>query len=93
MRKTIILTAGIAIAIIILAAVFASSCPDGLEFVAEKLGFLSKVAEKPTVVSPLSDYSIPLIKSPFWSTAFAGVVGAAIVAGLALLIGKFFCHK
>lgn len=75
----IIVMAAITIAVVALAAAFASSYPDGLEFVADKLGFISSATDEPVVSSPLPDYTLPWVKSPFWSTAIAGLVGVAAV--------------
>lgn len=45
-RRTIIISLIICAAIVVLAAAFASSHPDGLERVAEKMGFAGSAAEK-----------------------------------------------
>jgi cobalt/nickel transport system permease protein len=72
----------------------ASSAPDGLERVAENLGFLDTdrgtVVQAPTGVLP--DYSVPGLRSEQLSTILAGLIGVVIVAalayGVALLIRR-----
>ncbi len=52
---------------------FASSYPDGLEWIAQKYLFLHEAA--PSFVSPLQDYSVPFITGSFLSTGLAGLTG------------------
>lgn len=75
MRKIVLFS----ILIVILAAFFASSNPDGLEKVAEKLGFIDRGAENHSL---LTDYSLPFLKSGPVNTAAAGVVGVVLIWGL-----------
>ncbi len=56
---------------------FASSLPDGLEWVAGKLGFLER--ESQIVKAPLPNYEMPVVKNTRFSTALAGVAGTLIV--------------
>ena len=67
---------------------FASSHPDGLEWVAEQYGFLKEGA--PLFVTPLADYAVPMISNEAMSTAFAGLIGVALVAGAGVLVGRLF---
>ncbi len=60
---------------------FASVFPDGLEWVAERYGFLHAAA--PAFVAPLSGYTIPLVNNDFVATGVAGVAGVVISYGLA----------
>lgn len=64
----------------------ASSNPDGLERVAEDLGFLDRGLDAPFQILP--DYSIPFLGETGLSTILAGVVGAVIVFGVLFLIGR-----
>jgi len=68
-----------ALAVAVLLAPFASSWPDGLEKVAEALGFASRAQAEPAVASPLPDYQMPGITHPGLSTALAGVLGTMLV--------------
>jgi len=89
-RRFAIVSIAIVAAIVVLAAVYASSHPDGLERVAEQLGFISQATEEPVFAAPLPDYSTDAIKSPFWSTSVAGLIGAALVFIVVVLIGRLF---
>jgi cobalt/nickel transport protein len=92
-----IIAAGILLALVVagLLSPWASSWPDGLERVAENLGFLNK-AEGPAgpvwEKSPLPDYKVPGVRDERWATGLAGVAGtlaiAAIAWGLARLLKK-----
>ncbi|HOV13741.1 MAG TPA: energy-coupling factor ABC transporter permease [Spirochaetota bacterium] len=70
---------------------FASGFPDGLEWVAEKLAFLHESA--PLFVSPLSDYTLPIIKNQVLTTGVAGFIGVVITFLVVLLIGKIVSLK
>lgn len=68
---------------------FASSHPDGLERVAENLGFMNKAVEP--VVNVLPDYSVPGLKG-FISTGLAGIIGVCATFGFVMLLGKVIFH-
>jgi cobalt/nickel transport system permease protein len=81
-----ILVGGLAIAAVLtMLSPLASAAPDGLERVAETLGFLDAergpVVQAPTGVLP--DYSVPGLASEQVSTILAGVIGVVIVVALA----------
>ncbi|GBD08299.1 Fused nickel transport protein NikMN [Candidatus Thermoflexus japonica] len=81
--------AGLAMTLILtLLAPIASSDPDGLERVAEDLGFIQ--AARPSPLSLLPDYAIPGLPNPALATILAGVLGALLVFGLvmALWLGR-----
>lgn len=59
----------------------ASSHPDGLERVAENLGFIELAKE--AVYKVIPDYVVPGINNPALATIVAGVIGTIIVFGLA----------
>lgn len=63
---------------------FASGFPDGLEWIAEKYGFLH--ASAPTFVGLLSDYSTPFVTNDLLSTGLAGVAGVVCSFALAWLL-------
>ena len=77
-KKIYIIFFVITMAVVAFASLYASSHPDGLEWVAEKLGFISQAQDAP-LSSPMPDYSILTIKSEFWTTFLAGIVGATIL--------------
>lgn len=66
---------------------FASSFPDGLEFVAEKLGFETLAA--PNFVTPFADYTFPQIVpvGEILSTGLAGLTGVLITFAVVWLCG------
>ena len=61
-----------------LLAPFASSLPDGLEWVSQKLEFEHKAVSPPIVSSPFPEYRIPGMSDSPFSTALAGVLGTLI---------------
>lgn len=64
----------------------ASADPDGLERVAEDLGFLDRGVDAPYQVLP--DYTIPLLGQTAVSTIVAGIVGLLIVAALVFVVAR-----
>lgn len=76
--------------IVIMAAFFASSHPDGLEKVAEKLGFIKQAVSSPAI---LNDYHIPFISNHNLSTIFAGVTGILLTFGLFWLSTKLLFRR
>jgi cobalt/nickel transport system permease protein len=81
---------GIALAVGIFLAPFASQLPDGLEYAGTKLGL--PVAGAPTVVAaPIPDYQFGLTGlDPRLATAGAGVVGTLVVFAIALTLARVF---
>jgi len=61
----------------------ASSWPDGLERVAEGLGFAERAVRRPVLPAPLADYRLPGLGSATVATCAAGFVGTVIVFLLA----------
>ncbi len=67
---------------------FASSWPDGLERVAELLGFTARAEGSTTISAPLPDYIFPGITSEGLATAVAGVLGTLLVFVVLYALGK-----
>jgi cobalt/nickel transport system permease protein len=88
--RRIALGAGIALITVSLASLFASASPDGLERVAEDLGFLD-LGQGPTY-ELLPDYTIPGIDGTI-STILAGAVGVLIVVVILLLLGRVAARR
>ena len=65
------------------ASYYASSHPDGLEYVAGKVGFLDSADASPAAKSPLADYSTKGVDNDRVSGGIAGVAGSALVLVLA----------
>lgn len=79
--------AGLVVALLaVLISPLASGDPDGLERVAEDIGFLNTGLDAPYQILP--DYTIPVLGETAISTILAGVVGAAVVFGLLILLGR-----
>ncbi|MDP2773957.1 MAG: PDGLE domain-containing protein [Nocardioides sp.] len=62
---------------------YASSHPDGLEYVAEQTGFLDSAEDSTTADSPLADYQTSGVDNERLSGGLAGVVGVVLVLVLA----------
>lgn len=77
---------GIVALLVVLISPFASADPDGLERVAEDLGFISAGQDAPYSIIP--DYTVPFLGETALSTILAGVVGIIVVAVIMVLIGR-----
>jgi ABC-type spermidine/putrescine transport system permease subunit I len=80
------LVAALLIAVVV--SQFASSSPDGLEYVAEQEGFGATATEHDLADSPLADYGADLTDSSGLNTAVAGLIGT--LATLAVGYGVFW---
>jgi len=92
-RRDIIIGVIIALFLAGIISMFASSFPDGLEKVAENLGFLEKGEGEPTIKSPIPDYAIPGIKNEKLATSIAGIAGTLLVFGLGYGLAAILKHK
>ncbi|MCZ7604863.1 MAG: PDGLE domain-containing protein [Planctomycetota bacterium] len=74
---------------------WASSHPDGLEWVAEEEGFLDAASENETQKSlaPIPDYEVPGVENDFLKVSLAGVIGTLVCFGLALLLGRLLRRR
>lgn len=81
MRSKAFLLAGLLVALLVAggASYFASSHPDGLQYVAEKAGFGDRAEKSPAAHGPLAGYETTGIDSPHLSGGVAGVLGALCV--------------
>jgi cobalt/nickel transport system permease protein len=77
-------------ALLALVSPLASGDPDGLERVAEDIGFLDKAQDAPYQIIP--DYVLPGVPNEAIATILAGIVGLLIVFGAAYLIGRMRRH-
>jgi cobalt/nickel transport system permease protein len=82
--KTWILGGILTALLVVLLSPFASAEPDGLERIAENLGFISQGAAAPYQILP--DYTLPILGSTSISTIIAGIIGAAVVGLTAIVI-------
>jgi cobalt/nickel transport system permease protein len=74
---------GVVLAVVLLAPL-ASADPDGLERVAQDLGFIDRGSAPPFELLP--DYTVPFLGETPLSTIVAGVIGALVVAGVVVLV-------
>jgi len=77
----------VSFALAVLLAPWASSWPDGLEKVAEHLGFADRATAH--LPAPMPDYSVPGMSHTVLTVALAGVTGTLVVLVLALLLGRW----
>jgi len=85
---------GLSLVIAFFLSPLASSLPDGLEKVLEKLLPGEPVEEGASPASaPLPDYVVPGVKNKWVSTALAGLVGTIVVFAVALLMAKALSRK
>jgi cobalt/nickel transport system permease protein len=84
---------GIAIAVAVFLAPFASEYDDGLEWVGGKLGFLGE--ESPVLSAPIPDYqlALPGVRHVKVATAVAGVLGTLVVFGVAWGLAGVFSRR
>ena len=80
-----------ALGVAVLLAPLASSLPDGLEWVAERLTFATH--DHPSVAAPLADYQLPGVGSPTLSNVLAGIIGTVlsllVAWGVARLLARW----
>ena len=76
----------VVILLVLLISPFASSFPDGLEWVAQQQGFIN--AAKAAPVELLPDYTLPVLGDTAVSTITAGFIGALLVGLLVFGFAK-----
>lgn len=78
--RTVVLV-GLTVALLLAGVVsfYASASPDGLEYVAESLGFAGTAGEHAYGDSPFADYGVAGVGSERLSTALAGLFGVGVV--------------
>jgi hypothetical protein len=72
----------VALMVAVGASYYASSHPDGLEFVASQSGFLDRAEDSSAEESPLAGYSTRGIDDARVSGGVAGVAGCLLVLGI-----------
>jgi hypothetical protein len=68
---------------------YASSHPDGLEKVAEEIGFIETAEDPATAGSALADYGVAGVENERASVGVAGVIG---VAATGIVATSFFIY-
>jgi cobalt/nickel transport system permease protein len=84
-RGWVVAGALISLAVVLLSPL-ASADPDGLERVAEDLGFLGKGVSAPYQIMP--DYTLPFLGETALSTILAGTIGIVVVGAIIVLLGQ-----
>ena len=85
---------GLLVALLIagVASWYASGSPDGLEWAAERAGFLHTAEDSAVAGSPLADYSVSGVEDGRLSGGLAGVLGVlatlVLAGGLTLLLRR-----
>ena len=72
---------------------YASSSPDGLEKVAEDVGFIETAKDHSLGNSALADYGVAGIENERLSVGIAGILGVIATGVLMYLIIKFISRK
>ncbi|MGQ0606921.1 MAG: PDGLE domain-containing protein [Chloroflexota bacterium] len=86
----VLIALALIVAVVVAAALFASGNPDGLERVAEDIGFLDAAEGSP--FSLIADYVVPGMDGPM-ATIVAGLIGIAVLFGIVWLIGKALARR
>lgn len=84
MKKFTWIALAVALALAAFISPLACGWLDGLERVAENLGFLSRGEGPPLLNAPIPAYSIPGLRDERVATGLAGIVGTLGVFGVAL---------
>lgn len=85
--RTLVL-AGLAVCLLVagVASFYASSHPDGLEYVAAQVGFGDTADDSAAAGSPLADYGTAGVDDERLSGGLAGVVGVVVTAAIAFTL-------
>ena len=89
-RRWIAAALGIVVFVVIAAATWASADPDGLERVAQDVGFIDAAQDPGYQILP--DYTLPGLDGTL-STIVAGLIGVLVVVGLVLLLGRLAARR
>jgi cobalt/nickel transport system permease protein/cobalt/nickel transport protein len=89
MKTRTFLITGLLAALLIAGVVsyYASSHPDGLEYVAEQTGFLDSADDHAAADGPMADYAVKGVDDGRLSGGLAGVVGVLVTLLIAGAIG------
>ena len=68
---------------------YASGHPDGLEFVAEQVGFLNTAKDSALATSPFADYAFVGLEYERISVAIAGILGVLLTAAISFGLFTF----
>jgi cobalt/nickel transport system permease protein len=85
----VVISGGLLSLLLVVLSPLASNHPDGLEWVAKQIGFISKASD--SFYSIIPDYSMPGINNAVLATIISGLVGMLIV--FAVIIGVMRARK
>jgi cobalt/nickel transport protein len=79
---------GLVVSLLVAAVVsfYASAQPDGLEYVAEQVGFIDRAEDSAVAGSPLADYGTAGVEDERLSVGLAGLVGVAVTGAVAFAL-------
>ncbi len=85
MRRRTFWITGVVVALLVagVASYYASSHPDGLEYVAEQTGFIDTAEDSATADAPLADYETSGVEDERVSVGLSGVIGVLLVLVIA----------
>jgi len=91
--KNPLIVTGLVVSLVLAGGVsyYASSQPDGLEKVAEDIGFLDSAKESAVEDGPLAGYGVAGVENERISGGLAGVIGVASTA--AVSFGLFYALR
>jgi len=72
---------------------YASSSPDGLEKVAEEIGFIDTAQDSAVANSPFSDYGVFGIANERLSVGISGVIGVVVTGVVAIYLFKYLSRS
>ena len=72
---------------------YASGHPDGLEFVAEEVGFLNTAKDSALATSPFADYAFVGLENERISVAIAGILAVLLTAAISFGLFTFLKKK
>jgi cobalt/nickel transport protein len=81
-KKLLIVGFAVSLFIAGFASYYASSSPDGLEKVAEDIGFIETAKENTNADTTLAEYGVKGVDNERLSTGTAGVIGVLATAGV-----------
>jgi cobalt/nickel transport protein len=91
--KFVLIGLCVSLAVAFFLSPLASSFPDGLEKMIERLVRGGEVEKEAPAVAPLPDYAFPGVRSGWLSTGLAGLVGTVIVFAAVFFLGKALSRK
>lgn len=90
-----VVTTGLVVALLLAGVVsfYASGSPDGLERVAESLGFAGTADQHAAGGSPLADYGVSGIGNARLSGGLAGVIGIVVVGAVTFALTRLLRRR